>query len=58
MRLSIQDKLHDARLVDNAIMSDIIAELVYLEQHGLTIDGVVYGIRVCRVGLTKPIIDV
>jgi hypothetical protein len=46
MKLSVQDKIHDPKLVDNAIVSDIIAELVYLESNGIALDGDHYGFKV------------
>ena len=46
MKLSVQDKIHDPKLVDNAIIADIVAELAYLEAHGITLDGDHYGVKV------------
>lgn len=54
MVLSVQDRLHEARYVDNAILNDIMAELVHLERKGIVLKGMQFDVRVVELVMDAP----
>ncbi len=46
MPIAIFDKIRDARLVENVVLNDIIAEMRHLERNGFQCNGKKYKISV------------